>query len=384
MQAVGLASKGVDTINGKGITKTCVGWVASPLAGMLVSMILHSCTIKAVLQADNKKRRALQARPVYIALTVGIAVSLILIKGPPSARIKPVWAAALISLAIGVGCGILDTLYRYLKVCSTKHKVGAADTGRLVEQGGGTIAATTPGGTAIAAATAGTTMSGSPPGTPRTVARKARNRSRTPAPFQFRLPILLSDDSSGLDAADGAKVGKLSNYPGTDPGSTTEHSESELEEGDETVTSAIDPARTSTSTSTSMARETSSQGRLPPINAATHRDADSNADTGQDTGQDTGTPAPTDTDTTQGGDANSRLAPSDNNSVANFVGRVDSAADGANLDMIEDAEMDAEQVLALEEAEKTFVPLLILSAVSVAFAHGANDLGNAVGPLASM
>ena len=38
----------------------------------------------------------------------------------------------------------------------------------------------------------------------------------------------------------------------------------------------------------------------------------------------------------------------------------------------------------LEQAEKPFVPLLILSALIVAFAHGANDVGNAVGPLAAI
>lgn len=36
----------------------------------------------------------------------------------------------------------------------------------------------------------------------------------------------------------------------------------------------------------------------------------------------------------------------------------------------------------LEDAERPFVPLLICSALSVAFAHGGNDVGNAVGPLA--
>merc|ERR1711959_683182 len=33
-------------------------------------------------------------------------------------------------------------------------------------------------------------------------------------------------------------------------------------------------------------------------------------------------------------------------------------------------------------AEETFNPLLVVSALAVAFAHGANDVGNAVGPLA--
>jgi len=44
----------------------------------------------------------------------------------------------------------------------------------------------------------------------------------------------------------------------------------------------------------------------------------------------------------------------------------------------------AEAAAKLEVAEKPFVPLLILSALTVAFAHGANDVGNAVGPLAAI
>lgn len=35
-------------------------------------------------------------------------------------------------------------------------------------------------------------------------------------------------------------------------------------------------------------------------------------------------------------------------------------------------------------AEKTFVNLLILASLTVAFAHGGNDVGNAVGPFASV
>ena len=38
----------------------------------------------------------------------------------------------------------------------------------------------------------------------------------------------------------------------------------------------------------------------------------------------------------------------------------------------------------LEAVEKVFVPLVIISSCSVAFAHGANDVANAVGPLAAI
>ena len=44
----------------------------------------------------------------------------------------------------------------------------------------------------------------------------------------------------------------------------------------------------------------------------------------------------------------------------------------------------ADAARKMEVAEKPFVSLLILSALTVAFAHGANDVGNAVGPLAAI
>ena len=89
--AVGLASKGGDTINGAGIAKTCIGWVASPLAGLLVSLFLHLLTIKGVLQVgpskapkpcateatqpsnqtENKGRQALVAVASYSCLSRG-------------------------------------------------------------------------------------------------------------------------------------------------------------------------------------------------------------------------------------------------------------------------------------------------------------------------
>jgi len=38
----------------------------------------------------------------------------------------------------------------------------------------------------------------------------------------------------------------------------------------------------------------------------------------------------------------------------------------------------------LEEVEKVFVPIVVISSCSVAFAHGANDVANSVGPLAAI
>jgi phosphate/sulfate permease len=54
----------------------------------------------------------------------------------------------------------------------------------------------------------------------------------------------------------------------------------------------------------------------------------------------------------------------------------------------QDAEADAvpewQQDPAKAKVEQPFVSLLIVSALSVAFAHGGNDVGNAVGPFASI
>jgi PiT family inorganic phosphate transporter len=48
------------------------------------------------------------------------------------------------------------------------------------------------------------------------------------------------------------------------------------------------------------------------------------------------------------------------------------------------ASMDAALTETLDETQKRFVPLLIAAGLTVAFAHGGNDVGNAVGPLAVM
>ena len=49
------------------------------------------------------------------------------------------------------------------------------------------------------------------------------------------------------------------------------------------------------------------------------------------------------------------------------------------VDVMDEA---SRQAKLREGAEKPFVPLLVLSALVVAFAHGGNDVGNAIGPLA--
>jgi len=45
---------------------------------------------------------------------------------------------------------------------------------------------------------------------------------------------------------------------------------------------------------------------------------------------------------------------------------------------------DLEMSQQLDEVERVFTPLVIISSCSVAFAHGANDVANAVGPLAAI
>ena len=56
--------------------------------------------------------------------------------------------------------------------------------------------------------------------------------------------------------------------------------------------------------------------------------------------------------------------------------------DNHNNDDDDDEDLMTLKATQREGAEKPFVPLLILSALVVAFAHGGNDVGNAVGPLA--
>ena len=63
------------------------------------------------------------------------------------------------------------------------------------------------------------------------------------------------------------------------------------------------------------------------------------------------------------------------------MGAMVSGGGGASAE----ADLESERsVPQHDRAEAPFVPLLILSALTVAFAHGANDLGNSIGPLAAI
>ncbi|NIA06142.1 MAG: phosphate permease [Actinobacteria bacterium] len=51
---------------------------------------------------------------------------------------------------------------------------------------------------------------------------------------------------------------------------------------------------------------------------------------------------------------------------------------------VREAEKDLSPAEQLLRVEKTFIPLVIITSCSVAFAHGANDVANAIGPLAAV
>jgi phosphate/sulfate permease len=67
------------------------------------------------------------------------------------------------------------------------------------------------------------------------------------------------------------------------------------------------------------------------------------------------------------------------NHLASTLSAPSSSSDKDNNEDEDRMKLKAKQ---REGAEKPFVPLLVLSALVVAFAHGGNDVGNAVGPLA--
>ena len=79
-------------------------------------------------------------------------------------------------------------------------------------------------------------------------------------------------------------------------------------------------------------------------------------------------------------------------SIMHLAERYGDKAAGLQLDLVHLAREDVEGGASAEgdgppevaEEERPFVPLLILSAMTVAFAHGGNDLGNSIGPLAAL
>jgi phosphate/sulfate permease len=99
--AVGLVSHGSAGIGWAPLEQTVVAWVASPLLGGITAGALNFVVTTAVHRTRAPARRAQLLQPLFVAVTVAVAVAFILITGPSAVKVRPVGPAVLISLGLG-------------------------------------------------------------------------------------------------------------------------------------------------------------------------------------------------------------------------------------------------------------------------------------------
>ena len=128
--AVGLVSHGSAGIGWAPLEQTVVAWVASPLLGGITAGALNFVVITAVHRTRAPARRAQLLQPLFVAITVAVAVAFILITGPSAVKVRPVALAVLISCAAGMAVGLgsialgptarLDQLLRTMRRSETE------------------------------------------------------------------------------------------------------------------------------------------------------------------------------------------------------------------------------------------------------------------------
>ena len=104
--AVGLVSHGSAGIGWAPLEQTVIAWVASPLLGGITAGALNFVVITAVHRTRAPARRAQLLQPLFVAITVAVAVAFILITGPSAVKVRPVGLAVLISCAAGMAVGL--------------------------------------------------------------------------------------------------------------------------------------------------------------------------------------------------------------------------------------------------------------------------------------
>ena len=104
--AVGLVSHGSAGIGWAPLEQTVVAWVASPLLGGITAGALNFVVTTAVHRTRAPAWRAQLLQPLFVAVTVAVAVAFILITGPRAVKVRPVGLAVLISCAAGMAVGL--------------------------------------------------------------------------------------------------------------------------------------------------------------------------------------------------------------------------------------------------------------------------------------
>ena len=121
-----------------GFGMTVVGWVASPVVGMLAGMLVSLIVYKLVIGARDPAEAARKRQPALLAGTVAIIVSFVLLKGPAQLSdpfINKTWLALLVAVATGTFIASVLLAYQHLSCAqgpTTRNRSTSKDQGDQV------------------------------------------------------------------------------------------------------------------------------------------------------------------------------------------------------------------------------------------------------------
>jgi inorganic phosphate transporter, PiT family len=131
--AVGLMSRGVESLGIAPLLSTMAAWVLSPLVGAIASGLMHA-VIQLVVYGDNISTESVPARsealqPVFLGFGVAISTAFLLTKGPSLIKVKPLGVAILVAVGVAVLFGCVLALYRKFKKNGKDHDDPASENG---------------------------------------------------------------------------------------------------------------------------------------------------------------------------------------------------------------------------------------------------------------
>lgn len=389
--AVGAVAKGFGSLGWGKLGATALSWVLSPTAGGVSSGLLYMLIHKVVLASGQPSSRAISMQPVFITLTVAISVLFIVIKGPSEVKVEPVGLAIVFALAVGAAVALCARLYSTLKGrCGGRSQFAALNA---IDNEGGNTAGNSVEMAASAAA------DGRPGAfvVDESGASPDERESATLLPRGLGVP---AGDAEAVDAKLGAGV--ASEAPNADS----------ERKGDAGVAVADRDQIPSTSAPAKGQEPGAKVETAVTVKVSAPRTSDAGA-AGDSAGEDDDEDAAefkawaaqrektraarqranrrrSMTELLVGDmlvtrdDEIDRMSVNDGGASVKSVTK-DSFHGTGSQSAIDAAEaLKKERTAALAAAEKSFVPLLVMSALTVAFAHGGNDVGNAVGPLAAL
>mmetsp|Transcript_42080 Transcript_42080/g.85921 ORF Transcript_42080/g.85921 Transcript_42080/m.85921 type:complete len:799 (-) Transcript_42080:69-2465(-) len=120
---IGLATKGWSSIGWSVIIKTCIGWVAAPLVGCIVGALIFLLISTFMRPGCNAALWSARLQPFWLWLCLSVNIVFIFIKGPKKLKIEPTGKAVGFGSLLGLAAVAVIFLVVWLKSQYCKGKV---------------------------------------------------------------------------------------------------------------------------------------------------------------------------------------------------------------------------------------------------------------------